>query len=93
MRVMKYEYRPTTEDERALLNHVCMWGSDGYPIQKVGSRWIWADFRSVKGSPTTYKTKRDAVAAFERFYDMLLEFSGEESYRRYIAEHPEAAVT
>jgi hypothetical protein len=86
MRVMKYEYRPMTEDERALLNHVSMWGSSGYPVQKVGRSWQWRDWRSVRGAPTTWKTKREAVAAFERFYDMLLEFSGEESYRRAMAE-------
>ena len=65
--------RGITEDERALLDHVSMFGSSGYPVQKMGRSWHWTDWRSVKGPPTTYKTKREAVAAFERFYDVLLD--------------------
>lgn len=63
--------RGITEDERALLTHISMWGSSGYPVQKVGRSWHWRDWRSVKGAPTVYKTKREAVEAFERFRDIL----------------------
>ena len=30
--------RPVTDDQRALSTHVSMFGSDGYPVRKVGSR-------------------------------------------------------
>lgn len=86
MRICKFDYRPMTKDERDLLDHLCMWGSSAYPIEKRGRGWHWRDWRGVKGSPTVYKTKREAFAAFGRFRDMLLEFSEEESYRRAIAE-------
>ena len=67
--------RGVTPDERALLNHVSRWGSDGYPVQKIGSRWHWRDWRSVKGAPVVYRTKREAVAAFEAFYQIVLDAS------------------
>lgn len=82
--------RRLTEGERELLKHVSMWGSDGYPIRRLGSRhWGWGDAYGVKGPPTVFKTKREAVASFERFYDVLLEINGEEARERYLAEHPE----
>ena len=34
---------------------------------------IWADFWGVKGAPTVYKTKRDAVTAIERYIDVLID--------------------
>ena len=71
--------RHITEDERALLNHVSMFGSDGYPIRKLKSCWIVEDWRSVKGAPTTYKTKRAATAHFEAFIDVLIGALGEGS--------------
>ena len=68
--------RGITDDEKALLNHVSMWGAAGYPIWKCGPRhWYVHDFRSVKGCPSPFKTKREAVAQFEKFYDVLLDAS------------------
>ena len=64
--------RGITEDELALLGHWSMWGSEGYPIEKHGRSWHWRDWRSVKGSPQVYRTKLEAVAAFEQFIDILL---------------------
>jgi hypothetical protein len=66
--------RELTEDELALINHVMMWGSSSYPIHKLrGKRWTWDDWRSVKGCPKLFNTKREAVEAFERFFDTLLD--------------------
>jgi len=62
-----------SEDENALLDHVTQWGSDGYPVARLGRRWAWQDWRGVRGSPIRYKTKRDAVAAFEVWYARALE--------------------
>lgn len=68
-----FHRRGLSEDERALLTHLSRFGSDGYPVVKLISRrgWVWEDWRSVRGAPTVYKTKREAVAAFERFYAVL----------------------
>lgn len=65
--------RTVTEDERSLVNHVCRWGSDGYPVRKLGRGWIWGDWKSIKGPPTIFKTRREATASFERFLDVLVD--------------------
>lgn len=72
--------RGLTERERFLLGHISMFGSAGYPVRKMGSRWVCEPF------PTVYHTKREAVAAFEQYYDLLLDLSGVEAYRREITE-------
>ena len=65
--------RGITEDELALLLHISRWGSDGYPIAQRGRKW-WVDkFRSAGGFPSPFKTKREAVAQFERFHQILLD--------------------
>lgn len=83
---------PLHEDERALVQHVGMWGLDGYPVAKLGRGWIWRDWRSVRGSPIVYKTKRDAVAAFERWMDLARMRLGEEAYARATARTGRDAV-
>lgn len=60
-----------SDAERDFHRHISMFGSAGYPVQKMGRRWVWTDFWGVKGSPIVYKTKRDAVAAIERFVLVL----------------------
>lgn len=65
--------RGISEDEIALLQHVTMFGSDGYPVKKLGRGWTWGPWRGINGPPTVFKLKRDAVASFERFLDVLLE--------------------
>lgn len=61
--------RPLSEDERALVNHISMWGSTGYPVRKVAKRWTWG-FRSLE-APLVHKTKREATTAFETFMEVL----------------------
>jgi hypothetical protein len=68
--------QPLSKDERALLAHVAMFGSDGYPVQKLGSRWQVADAFGVKGPPMLYRTKREATAAFEAWLRMAHERLG-----------------
>lgn len=66
--------RGITDDERALMVHVSMFGSDGYPINKYGRsgrRWSWGPWRGVSGPPTMFATRRAAVAHFESFMDVL----------------------
>jgi hypothetical protein len=57
--------KPLTDDEAALLYHVTTYGAPGYPVEKIGRRWQWRSWRGVLGSPIVYRTKREAIAAFE----------------------------
>lgn len=59
---------PLTDDEAALLYHVMRWGSTGYPIARLGRKWSIQSFRSWKGFPVLYKTKREAIAQFEAWH-------------------------
>ena len=61
-----------TDDERSLLTHVTMFGSDGYPIKKTGRGWTWS-YRSIAGPPVVFKTRRAAVASFEAFEAALID--------------------
>jgi hypothetical protein len=63
--------RGLSEDEQALLTHVSRWGSDGYPIKKVGARWWCWDYRSIRGPQVCFPTKKQAVVSFEAFLDVL----------------------
>ena len=60
-----------TQAESDFMTHMGRWGSDGYPVRKVGRNWHWIEFWGVKGAPTVYKTKRDAVKAIEAYLDIL----------------------
>jgi hypothetical protein len=63
-----------TEDEQAILNHDARWGSDGYPVKRVGSHhWAWGPWRSINGPPVVFKTKREAVASFEAYIAILID--------------------
>jgi hypothetical protein len=63
-----------SDDERALLTHVSRWGSDGYPVAKVGSHhWTWGPWRGIQGPPVVFKTKRAAVQSFEAYHAILLD--------------------
>lgn len=76
--------RPLLEDERALMTHVTMFGSDGYPVARVGSRhWSWS-FRSLS-SPRVFPTKREATASLEAYLDVLRSCLGAAAYRRALA--------
>lgn len=77
--------RPVTEAERALLTHVSMFGSDGYPVRKLVRGWSWGT-DAVKGPPTVFKTKRAAVDSFEAFLDVLRDALGAEAQARALAE-------
>lgn len=79
---------PLTDDEVALLYHVMRWGSQGYPIRKLQSKWIIDSWRSWKGFPTTYKTKKAAQAQFERWVDLA-----NERWMEHQSENPNAIMT
>ncbi len=70
--------RGLTEDERALLVHWSRFGSDGYPVAKCGRQWTWGPWLSIQGPPTVFATKREAVASFEAFIDVLIDAKGAE---------------
>lgn len=56
-----------TPYEQAVLNHILMFGSDGYDayITGSGSRWI------VENTPKVFTTKHAAVAYFESYLQTL----------------------
>ena len=47
-----------TVPESDWLQHMGMFGSDAYPVQKAGRGWLWTECWGVKGAPVVYKTKR-----------------------------------
>lgn len=62
-----------TEDERFILTGWSMWGSDGYPVAKRGSRW-WVDgVRGLGGCPAGFKTKREAQAQWEAYIQTIID--------------------
>ena len=65
--------RGLTDDEKQLLGHVTRWGSDGYPIRKYSKGWMWGPFLSIQGPPVVFKTKREAIASFEAFEQVLID--------------------
>ena len=71
---------PLSANERELFAHVTMFGSAGYPVQKLGRRWIVADAFGVKGPPTVFRTKREATEQFERWLDQARARLAEERY-------------
>lgn len=71
--------QPLSENERSVVSHIAMWGSDGYPVHKLGKGWVWGPFFGINGPPVIFKTKREAVASFEAFHDLLLLRIGEEA--------------
>ena len=73
-----------TEDERHALRHNSMWGSDGYPIMKLGKRWM-VDSPLSAGLPLQ-QTKRAAVQAWETSIRILVDLSGLEAYHRLVSE-------
>jgi len=79
--------RKISDDERQLMTHVTMFGSDAYPIRKLSAgHWAWDRFYGVNGAPTVFKTKRAAVAAFNAFLDILRELLGQEAFDRAFAD-------
>ena len=72
------EHVPMTEKERGSLPHWSRWGSDGYPVTKVRSRW------SVDGGGISkrFKTKREAYARWEAYIDTLIARAGVDAHLR-----------
>ena len=69
------------DDERYVLSKSAMWGSAMYPVMRVSGGWVLDSIRSVT-VPGVFDTKAEAVAAFERFIDVLVAASGQEAYER-----------
>lgn len=57
--------------ELDFLQHIGRWGSDGYPIAKRGRKWWFDRMFNAGGTPSPYKTKREAEAAVEAYLDIL----------------------
>lgn len=61
------------EAEWNWLQHISRWGSSGYPVAKLGRKWQFQRMYNAGGSPTLYRTKREAVAVVEQYYSDLLD--------------------
>ena len=81
--MMRTYDRPLSDDDRALMTHIDMWGSSGYPVKKMAGRWTW-DYRSRSASQM-YRTKREATESFETYMGVLRDCAGNEAYRRAMA--------
>ena len=60
-----------TEDQAFILTHVDRWGSDGYPVHRLGRGWTWGPICGVRGLPHPVRTKREAVRLFELYLEIL----------------------
>ena len=76
--------RKLTTDERDLITHISMWGSTGYPINRIGGRWSWS-YRSIS-HPSMFKSKKAAIESFEAFHELLLDCHAFASWQRAIIE-------
>jgi hypothetical protein len=76
-----------TNQELDELTRWSRWGSDGYPIQKIGRHWSidrpW-DSRC-------FKTKREATEAWEIYIAILIRLSGLAAYERAVQRLEEQA--
>lgn len=72
-----------TETERHILSHNMRWGSDGYPVRKLGRKWHVDSPLAPFG---VFATKREAIAFWENLIDILIDLSGLESYNRHMTE-------
>ena len=81
-----------TQAESDFLGHLQMFGSEGYPIQKISRGWLWVEMFEIKGAPTVYKTKRAAFAAVSAYLNVLIEKCAEakalEAHRELDATNP-----
>lgn len=62
--------RGVTEAEYRLMRHDMLFGSDGWPINKLKRGWTWGT-AYVPGPPVVFKTKRLTVASFQAFMGVL----------------------
>lgn len=73
-----------SDDEKSALAHWSRWGSDGYPVRKMG-RW-WVVEHSLMSTSGMFKTKGEAFDAWETIIAKLVAMSGLEAYDRAVAE-------
>ena len=60
-----------TADENFILAHISMFGSDAYPVRKMGRKWFVTGMRGIGSFPTAFKTKREAIDRWELFFSLL----------------------
>ena len=73
--------RITTDEDRACA-HYSMFGSTGYPVRKLGRKWI-VD-HAILQSPT-FTTKREAVDAWEIRIHIVIRMKGLQQYDEIMA--------
>jgi hypothetical protein len=73
-----------TADEQQALRHTSMWGSDGYPIRKLGRKWTIEHVAARTAG--LYATKRDAVNAWEILIAKWIRLAGLEARAQALSE-------
>lgn len=82
--------RTLTEDETAASNHACRYGSDGWPVRKVGRGWTWD--RGTLSAPCLYRTRREAEDSWQVHLAIFRRIGGLQAQQRAIAEHAARAA-
>ena len=72
-----------TDDERSALEASSRWGSDSYPVRKLGRGWTFR--RGTVRAPTIYPTKAAAVAAYETLLAIYRGVLALEAHARAVA--------
>jgi hypothetical protein len=62
-------------NQKFCLTHISMFGSAAYPIRKAAGKWFVDGIRGCGACPTAFKTKKEAVAQFEKYHDLLLDYN------------------
>jgi hypothetical protein len=70
---MDTEKKLLTEGEEGWLRHMMRWGSQGYPVAKMGGKWWVNPAFGVGGCPSPFKTKTAAHAFCDRYSQLLLD--------------------
>lgn len=76
-----------TPDEHAALNHWSRWGSNSYPVLRVGRRWDLSHPLACGVPP--FRTRAAAVAAWEGLLAKWRRMAGLEAHERATAGVPE----
>lgn len=67
-------YERLAEAQYYALLHFFRWGADGYPLRKLGRNWFVDGHCGYGVCPSPFKTKREAVAAWEATIDLIIAY-------------------
>lgn len=62
------------KDQEFILDHWTKWGLAGYPIEKVGRKWLVRGQKGCGYFPILLKTKAEAIETWEGYIRILLDY-------------------